>query len=81
MLSADIPGLYIVCRYKGPELEMWSLGVFVYTLLFSENPFCSVEETIQAKLSIPYDLSTGTKILSNPSILVCVLGRSECSLL
>ncbi|KAM9439856.1 PAS domain-containing serine/threonine-protein kinase [Clarias gariepinus] len=44
--------------YKGPELEMWSLGVLVYTLLFSENPFCSVEETIQAKLTIPCDIST-----------------------
>ncbi|XP_047662475.1 PAS domain-containing serine/threonine-protein kinase [Tachysurus fulvidraco] len=43
--------------YKGPELEMWSLGVLVYTLLFSENPFCSVEETIQAKLRIPCDVS------------------------
>lgn len=51
---------YTVCRYKGPELEMWSLGVLVYTLLFSENPFCSVEETIQAKLNIPCDISTGT---------------------
>ncbi|XP_060762044.1 PAS domain-containing serine/threonine-protein kinase isoform X2 [Neoarius graeffei] len=44
--------------YKGPELEMWSLGVLVYTLLFSENPFCSVEETIQAKLNIPFEIST-----------------------
>ncbi|XP_026780935.3 PAS domain-containing serine/threonine-protein kinase [Pangasianodon hypophthalmus] len=44
--------------YEGPELEMWSLGVLVYTLLFSENPFCSVEETIQAKLNIPCDIST-----------------------
>lgn len=38
---------------------MWSLGVLIYTLLFSENPFCSVEETIQAKLSIPCDVSAG----------------------
>ncbi|KAF7692598.1 hypothetical protein HF521_010208 [Silurus meridionalis] len=43
--------------YKGPELEMWSLGVLVYTLLFSENPFGSVEEIIQAKLNIPYEIS------------------------
>ncbi|KAI5615327.1 PAS domain-containing serine/threonine-protein kinase isoform X2, partial [Silurus asotus] len=43
--------------YEGPELEMWSLGVLVYTLLFSENPFGSVEEIIQAKLNIPYEIS------------------------
>ncbi|XP_030629304.1 PAS domain-containing serine/threonine-protein kinase [Chanos chanos] len=44
--------------YEGPELEMWSLGVLLYTLLFSENPFCSVEEAMEAKLRPPYPLST-----------------------
>ncbi len=47
------------CRYEGPELEMWSLGVLLYTLLFSENPFCSVEETLQARLNPPCQISTG----------------------
>ncbi|XP_059357319.1 PAS domain-containing serine/threonine-protein kinase-like isoform X2 [Carassius carassius] len=45
-------------RYEGPELEMWSLGVLLYTLLFSENPFCSVEETLQARLNPPCQIST-----------------------
>lgn len=49
-------------RYEGPELEMWSLGVLLYTLLFSENPFCSVEETLQARLHPPCEISTGWKI-------------------
>ncbi|XP_043075192.1 PAS domain-containing serine/threonine-protein kinase isoform X2 [Puntigrus tetrazona] len=44
--------------YEGPELEMWSLGVLLYTLLFSENPFCSVEETLQARLNPPCQIST-----------------------
>ncbi|XP_067309385.1 PAS domain-containing serine/threonine-protein kinase isoform X2 [Pseudorasbora parva] len=44
--------------YEGPELEMWSLGVLLYTLLFSENPFCNVEETLQARLSPPCQIST-----------------------
>ncbi|KAG7457084.1 hypothetical protein MATL_G00242780 [Megalops atlanticus] len=43
--------------YEGPELEMWSLGVLLYTLLFSENPFCEVEETLQARLCPPFPLS------------------------
>ncbi|KAM9789360.1 PAS domain-containing serine/threonine-protein kinase [Neosynchiropus ocellatus] len=43
--------------YEGPELEMWSLGVLLYTLLFSENPFCGVEEILQAKLKPPFSLS------------------------
>ncbi|CAL8281687.1 unnamed protein product [Lota lota] len=44
--------------YKGPELEMWSLGVLLYTLLFSENPFCGVEEILQARLKPPFNIST-----------------------
>ncbi|KAF1383914.1 hypothetical protein PFLUV_G00136780 [Perca fluviatilis] len=43
--------------YEGPELEMWSLGVLLYTLLFSENPFCGVGEILQAKLKPPFPLS------------------------
>ncbi|KAM5324942.1 PAS domain-containing serine/threonine-protein kinase isoform 2-T5 [Glossophaga mutica] len=43
--------------YEGPELEMWSLGVTLYTLIFEENPFCEVEETMEAALSPPYLVS------------------------
>uniref|UniRef100_A0A665T707 PAS domain-containing serine/threonine-protein kinase n=1 Tax=Echeneis naucrates TaxID=173247 RepID=A0A665T707_ECHNA len=43
--------------YQGPELEMWSLGVLLYTLLFSENPFCDVGEILEAKLRLPFPLS------------------------
>lgn len=38
---------------------MWSLGVLLYTLLFSENPFCGIEEILKAKLRIPFPLSPG----------------------
>ncbi|XP_028986904.1 PAS domain-containing serine/threonine-protein kinase [Betta splendens] len=43
--------------YHGPELEMWSLGVLLYTLLFSENPFCDVGEILDAKLKPPFHLT------------------------
>lgn len=43
--------------YEGPELEMWSLGVLLYTLLFSENPFCGVGEILDAKLKPPFPVS------------------------
>lgn len=51
--------LFPFCSYEGPELEMWSLGVLLYTLLFSENPFCGVEEILHAKLKPPFPLSPG----------------------
>lgn len=43
--------------YSGPELEMWALGVTLYTLFFEENPFVDVEETILACLRPPYETS------------------------
>ncbi|XP_070988693.1 PAS domain-containing serine/threonine-protein kinase [Oncorhynchus clarkii lewisi] len=43
--------------YGGPELELWSLGVLLYTLLFGENPFCDMEETLQSKLKPPFPVS------------------------
>ncbi|EEC14587.1 serine/threonine protein kinase, putative [Ixodes scapularis] len=43
--------------YAGPELEMWALGVTLYTLIFGENPFLDVEETISACLRPPYETS------------------------
>ncbi|XP_006875293.1 PREDICTED: PAS domain-containing serine/threonine-protein kinase [Chrysochloris asiatica] len=43
--------------YQGPELEMWSLGVTLYTLIFEENPFCELEETVEAVLNPPFVVS------------------------
>lgn len=60
MLSLTITNLFVCCSYEGPELEMWSLGVLLYTLLFSENPFCGVQEVLDAKLKPPFPLSLGT---------------------
>ncbi|NXI95074.1 PASK kinase, partial [Psophia crepitans] len=45
--------------YHGPELEMWSLGVTLYTLVFGENPFCELEETVAALLNPPRPVSKG----------------------
>lgn len=49
----------ILYRYSGPELEMWSLGITLYTIVFGENPFCELEETIDAVLRPPYKVSVG----------------------
>ncbi|KAM9542906.1 PAS domain-containing serine/threonine-protein kinase isoform 6-T6 [Guaruba guarouba] len=45
--------------YRGPELEMWSLGVTLYTLVFGENPFCELEEAMAAVLNPPRPVSKG----------------------
>jgi PAS domain-containing serine/threonine kinase len=44
-------------KYHGPELEMWSLGVTLYVLIFFENPFLDMEDTLRAELMFPQDVS------------------------
>ncbi|NWW33652.1 PASK kinase, partial [Panurus biarmicus] len=45
--------------YHGPELEMWSLGITLYTLVLGENPFCELEEALAAVLRPPRPVSEG----------------------
>ncbi|NXU01673.1 PASK kinase, partial [Buphagus erythrorhynchus] len=45
--------------YHGPELEMWSLGITLYTLVLGENPFCELEEALAAVLCPPHPVSQG----------------------
>uniref|UniRef100_A0A914WVU1 Protein kinase domain-containing protein n=1 Tax=Plectus sambesii TaxID=2011161 RepID=A0A914WVU1_9BILA len=46
-------------KYAGPELEMWSLGILLYTLIFFENPFRTAQETVRADLEMPWEVSEG----------------------
>lgn len=36
---------------------MWSLGVLLYVLIYSENPFFSIDETIACQLYPPHPVS------------------------
>ncbi|KAJ3335761.1 hypothetical protein HDU93_004468 [Gonapodya sp. JEL0774] len=40
-------------RYRGPEAEMWSLGVLLYTLCFSELPFADPSQTVHLRYARP----------------------------
>jgi len=43
------------CSYEGPELEIWSLGVLLYIIIFGENPFYDSQDTIRAELHPPHN--------------------------
>ncbi|XP_072474897.1 PAS domain-containing serine/threonine-protein kinase isoform X2 [Notamacropus eugenii] len=43
--------------YRGPEMEMWALGVTLYTLMFEENPFNELDEALEAVLHPPFSVS------------------------
>ena len=39
--------------YRGPELEIWSMAVTLYVLVFARNPFAGIEEILRCELEIP----------------------------
>lgn len=50
-------------KYAGPELEMWSLGVTLYVLIFFENPFLDIEETLRGDLRFLHHITPNLEIL------------------
>ncbi|KAK0406059.1 hypothetical protein QR680_018346 [Steinernema hermaphroditum] len=45
--------------YRGPELEMWSLGVLLYTLVFYNNPFHTADDAVRADVDLPTNIPEG----------------------
>ncbi|KAI9672708.1 MAG: hypothetical protein M1831_000143 [Alyxoria varia] len=39
--------------YAGPAQDIWALGILLYTILYKENPFYSIDEIIDRDLRIP----------------------------
>ncbi|KAL4726472.1 serine/threonine protein kinase [Fusarium chlamydosporum] len=56
--------------YRGMEQDVWALGILLYTIIYKENPFYSIDEIMDRDLRIPY-------ILSEDSIdlIRCMLDR------
>lgn len=43
--------------YKGKEQDVWALGILLYTIIYKENPFYSIDEIMDRDLRIPYTIS------------------------
>ncbi|CAL1278241.1 unnamed protein product, partial [Larinioides sclopetarius] len=69
-------------KYRGPELEMFALGVTLYTLLAEENPFVGPDEILEGIYTVPSSFSNEVTALINhllepdPS-LRCTLSEVE----
>ena len=47
--------------YQGPQAEVWTLGVLLYTIIFGENPFQDKNDILAftGKLQYPRFIETG----------------------
>ncbi len=43
--------------YSGKEQDVWALGILLYTIIYKENPFYSIDEIMDRDLRIPYTIS------------------------
>ncbi|CEP19451.1 hypothetical protein [Parasitella parasitica] len=45
--------------YTGPPQDIWACGTLLYTLIYRENPFYTIDEIMERELRIPFVLSHG----------------------
>ncbi|KAF4124209.1 protein-serine/threonine kinase [Geosmithia morbida] len=43
--------------YGGKEQDVWALGILLYTIIYKENPFYSIDEIMDRDLRIPFVMS------------------------
>jgi protein-serine/threonine kinase len=43
--------------YRGKEQDVWALGILLYTIIYKENPFYSIDEIMDRDLRVPFVLS------------------------
>ncbi|KAK0941192.1 serine/threonine protein kinase [Friedmanniomyces endolithicus] len=43
--------------YRGKEQDIWAMGILLYTLVYKENPFYSIDEIMDHDLRVPYVMS------------------------
>ena len=72
MISLDYAGPEILRgeRYHGKEQDVWALGILLYTIVYKENPFYSIDEIMDRDLRVPYVISE-----ESINLIRCMLNR------
>ncbi|KAI1078425.1 Pkinase-domain-containing protein [Whalleya microplaca] len=56
--------------YGGKEQDVWALGILLYTIIYKENPFYSIDEIMDRDLRVPYVISD-----ESINLIRCMLDR------
>ncbi|KAI0971633.1 hypothetical protein F4678DRAFT_472156 [Xylaria arbuscula] len=56
--------------YGGKEQDVWALGILLYTIIYKENPFYSIDEIMDRDLRVPYTISD-----ASINLIRCMLNR------
>lgn len=56
--------------YNGKEQDVWALGILLYTIIYKENPFYSIDEIMDRDLRVPYTISD-----ESIDLIRCMLNR------
>ncbi|OTA59923.1 Pkinase-domain-containing protein [Hypoxylon sp. EC38] len=56
--------------YGGKEQDVWALGILLYTIIYKENPFYSIDEIMDRDLRVPYIISE-----ESINLIRCMLNR------
>ncbi|KAI1180122.1 hypothetical protein F4777DRAFT_361976 [Nemania sp. FL0916] len=56
--------------YAGKEQDVWALGILLYTIIYKENPFYSIDEIMDHDLRVPYTISD-----ESINLIRCMLNR------
>ncbi|KAJ3321403.1 hypothetical protein HDV06_004388 [Boothiomyces sp. JEL0866] len=44
--------------YEGKPQDMWQLGILLYTMIYKDTPFYTVQEILKNELNLPFELSS-----------------------
>ncbi|RDA92786.1 hypothetical protein CP533_0797 [Ophiocordyceps camponoti-saundersi (nom. inval.)] len=56
--------------YGGKEQDVWALGILLYTIIYKENPFYSIDEIMDRDLRVPFTISD-----ESIDLIRCMLDR------